>query len=631
MSEQRPRLTGDSWCLGRRVLLWLGLVLAGCSFWAPAVSAEETNGLAEYMRMKYGFFAHYVWGGAYTVTVNRDGTKPAGLDDLAARFDAEGFAQDLSSMGVEYVLFTAWHASMNLLYPSAVMDRWVPGHSAKRDVIRELLKACHARNIRVLLYTHPRDGHDLAPDEQARTGWAGSGTPNPDWAKFDKPKWNDFINEIYGELADRYGDDVLGFYLDEGSGAADSDRVIDYARLRKTITGKHPHLMLMQNDYGNLYTLDIGNKEIYYGKAFASPDSDTWPSMGVPVSIVVGSIFWAGHAAGTSVVAQPSPKVGFIPRVPYTAEGMLRYNVLQAAANRDGGGVLWSAGPYPGGGWEDGVLERMQAFGRLLKPIARSLKQTYPSTSFLTRPGVSISELAWGVATRSADGRCEYLHVLKPPTDGLTLALPAPADGRRFGAARLLANGHAVTVRQDASGVRLTLGGGDAWDALDTVIALDVAEDSPPGNVAQWKAFRASSYLDTAHHPRHALDGEAATLWAPRPAASDPKPWLRVDLGLPCQVQRIELTGTFDKEARVEVSRTADFALAEVVASGAAAEGLDARQADATWRIELANGPVIRYVRVSQAGLGRTLTISEMKVIGNCEGCNVDETKGRSK
>ena len=54
--------------------------------------------------MKYGFFVHYVWGGdAYSVTVNKDGSKPAGLDDVANRFDAEGFADDVASMGVEYV------------------------------------------------------------------------------------------------------------------------------------------------------------------------------------------------------------------------------------------------------------------------------------------------------------------------------------------------------------------------------------------------------------------------------------------------------------------------------------------------------------------------------------------------
>ena len=603
------------------------LALCLCVVQAPCAKAGESggSGQADYMKMKYGFFVHYVWGGAYTVTVNRDGSKPLGLDDLANRFDAEGLAQDLSSMGVEYVLFTAWHASMNLLYPSAAMERWVPGHSAKRDVIRDLLKACQARNIRVLLYTHPRDGHDLSPEDQAKTGWAGSGTPNPDWAKFDKQKWNDFINEVYGELVERYGSDLIGLYLDEGSGAADSYRVIDYARLRKTITDKHPHLMLMQNDYGNLYTLDVGNKEIYYGKEFSKPESDTWPNMRLPVSIVMGSIFWAGHASGSSVVAQPSPKVGFNARVPYTAEGMFRYNVLQAGANWDGGGVLWSAGPYPGGGWEDGVLERMQALWRLLKPVSDSVKQTYPSTSYLTRPGTKISELTWGVATKSPDEKVEYLHVLKPPAKGGALTLPAPADGKRFSKAWLLANGHAVTLQQDASGVRITLGAGDAWEQTDTVIALAVAEDSPLINVAQWKALRASSYQDTAHHPRNAVDGDAATAWTPRSPDDDSNPWLRVDLGLPCKLERIELSGTLIKDMRVEIARTDDFKPSEVIATRTATDGLDVPLVQSAWRIELENRHATRFVRVSHAGQCQ-MSISELKVFGRYQDGQMKET-----
>jgi hypothetical protein len=106
--------------------------------------------------MKYGLFVHYVWGGdAYTVTVNPDGTKPAGLDDLADRFDANRFAAEVASMGVEYVVFTAFHANMNLLYPSPAMDRWLPGHSAKRDLLGDLIRACKRQRIAVLFYTHP--------------------------------------------------------------------------------------------------------------------------------------------------------------------------------------------------------------------------------------------------------------------------------------------------------------------------------------------------------------------------------------------------------------------------------------------------------------------------------------------
>lgn len=540
---------------------------------AEPVPAAEAN----FRAMKYGFFVHYVWGGdAYTVTVNKDGSKPAGLDDVADRFDAEAFARDVDSMGVEYVLFTAWHANMNVLYPSKVMDKWLPGHSAKRDLIGDMIKACKARGIQVLLYTHPRDGHDFNDADMAKTGWHRGQGSNPDFDKWDKAKWNDFINEAYGELVDRYGKDILGLYLDEGSGAADSYRVVDYPRLRKTITGKHPHLLMMQNDYGNLYTADLGNKEIFYHNGFDTPDGDQWPSYKIPISIVVGSIFWAAFPEGRNEPAQGSDKVGFNKWIPYTPESMFRYTVLQAGSNTDGGGTLWAAGPYPGGGWESGVLDRMKRTGELIKPVERSIKNTYPSTSYRTAPGTRIADLAWGVATRSADDRIEYLHVLKPPANGSpTLKLPPPADGRKFAKAVLLENSKPVSLKQDAAGLSLTLPPGTSWNRINTVIALQVSPDSPAPNTALWKGARASSHTENPKHPSMSTDGSAETSWASDP--QDGNPWLAIDLGASRAIGRMELQGGFLAGDRVVGSKDFDFSQPETLATfqGSSAPALE--------------------------------------------------------
>ena len=550
--------------MSKPLLLAILLAIAASSLHAQAPAAD-------YRSMKYGFFVHYVWGGeAYSATVNKDGSKPAGIDDLADRFDAEGFAKDLSSMGVEYVLFTAWHANMNLLYPSKVMDKWLPGHTSKRDLIGDMIKACKAKGIHVLLYTHPRDGHDFMAGDQAKTGWAESGSPNPDWAKFDKQKWNDFINDVYGDLVDRYGNDILGLYLDEGSGAADSYKVVDYPRLRKTITAKHPHLVMMQNDYGNLYTADLGNQEVFYNHSFGAADGDQWASYKIPISIVAGSIFWAAFPEGKDAPAQTSAKVGFNKWVHYTPESMFRYTVLQAGSNTDGGGVIWAAGPYPGGGWETGVLDRMQKTGKLIQPVERSIKNTYPSTSYLTAPGTKIADLTWGVATRSIDDKFEYLHVLKAPADGSKiLKLPPPADGKKFSRAVLLESKKAVALKQDASGLSLALPPGVSWHPLDTVIALAVADDSPVQNVALWKACRTSSHADNPTHPSKATDGADSTGWVSHP--DDAQPWLWMDLALPCAIRQIEISGSFSAGDVVKISDTMDFTNAKPLATFAVA------------------------------------------------------------
>ncbi|MBC8097610.1 MAG: alpha-L-fucosidase, partial [Akkermansiaceae bacterium] len=407
--------------------------------------------------MKYGFFVHYVWGGsAYQATINPDGSVPVGLDELANRFDAARLAEDLASMRVEYVIFTAWHANMNCLWPSANMNQWLPGHASKRDVVGEMIKAVKAKGIRVILYTHPRDGHDLTAEEQAATGWG---------PVFDHAKWNNFINDIYGDLVSRYGQDILGIYIDEGRRNAD---YVDYERLRKTIKAGNPKLMTLQNFFGNAYGCDLAHVEFHPPKDF-----NVWKASSLPAGVLIGGNWWA---------AVPKEKSA----LRFSAETMVRYTVLKAGISSSAGGVAWAAGNYSGGGWEKDVLETMQSVARYLAPIARTITNTHASTAYTTPGESTFASLQWGVATKSTDDRLEYIHVLKPPS-GRVLSLAPPADRKLFSSARLVANGQPVRLSQDGSGVTLTLTGTNAWDKLDTAIELEVSGAMP---------FSASTFSD---------------------------------------------------------------------------------------------------------------------------------------
>ncbi len=83
---------------------------------------------------------------------------------------------------MEYVIFTAWHADINPLFPSQTMKKWgLAGHDCRRDLLGEIITALNAKGIKVMLYTHPRDGHDLRGDDQRKTGWNGSEGGDPDW------------------------------------------------------------------------------------------------------------------------------------------------------------------------------------------------------------------------------------------------------------------------------------------------------------------------------------------------------------------------------------------------------------------------------------------------------------------
>jgi len=418
------------------------------------------DGISSFRRMKYGYFVHYVFGG----TRKSDGNWPTDANDMADCFDAEGFAEDLHSMGVEYVIFTAWHYNVVCLWPSAAMERWMPGHTVRRDLLGDLLDAVKAKGIRVLFYTHPRDGHDMNTADQITTGWGpGSGGYDPDWNQFNRKKWNDFINDIYADLIDRYGSRIDGMFIDEGSPYGDSWRVVDYPRLRQTVKSRQPDLLMMHNFYGNNYSCDIGATEVSYWQAWVpGTNPNNWPATGRPMSMVMGSNWSATQIPGI-----------FTPR--YNTTEMFRMTVLRAGVNStDGGGVNWACGPYAGGGWESGVLEQMQEIGSWIAAIRPSICNTYPSQSWITPPNSTINSLSNGfVATRSAaDGR-EFIHVLTPPA-GNTLTVPSPADGRGYASASLLENGHPVALVRNGDGsMDLTLQNGDTWNPRNTVIALD--------------------------------------------------------------------------------------------------------------------------------------------------------------
>ncbi|MBU3067693.1 alpha-L-fucosidase [Nocardia sp. NEAU-G5] len=422
---------------------------------------------------KYGLFVHYL----PRLTVNSSGVAVEDPNALANSFDANGFANDLAAAKVQYVIFTAWHSKMVALYPSQKMLDWgLPNHRVDRDLIGDMITAVKAKGIHVYLYTHPRDGMEFTDADKQQTGWGTQPHPtdqpyNPG-TDFNRPRWNAFINDIYQELMQRYGARIDGLYLDEGSPQGDSQNVIDYPRLRNTIKAVSPRAVLIQNNYGNLYGLDMGMKEYFGQQEFAQTNGDLWPGYAEPVAATMrgtGTSWWASETGGS---------------VKYSPQSMFRYTVLQAATDSEGGGMAWAAGPYAGGGWEPGVMPALQQVGTWIDQIKPSVEGTRPSTSYPTKAGTRITDLSWGVATKSPDDRTEYLHVLKPPA-GQTLTLPLPQDGKVFSAASLVKDGMPVLLTQDINRVRLTIP--EFWDANDTAIKLTVSSRSGP--VALYRCF----------------------------------------------------------------------------------------------------------------------------------------------
>ena len=366
--------------------------------------------------LKYGIFSHYTYALTGDPVTAGNG------------FNAQAYANDVAQAGAQYVVWTAWHANMYPMFPSMAAEKY--GYSnrcSQRDTVSDMIDAVRAKGIRVFLYVHPY---------QPLTN--------------DMALHNNYINELFAEVVDRYGPRIDGLWIDENQISSDQDSFVDYTRLITSIKSRNPDLVTMQNG-GQLYTADMGGPE------------------------VVGSWNY-GWSECMYNLASPGTGPG--------SEDMLRTVVLEAASNFEGGGVHWSVDGVLNGGLVE--TSRLFALGQYITPIRASICETKPSNSFPPpyKDGrtVSYNSVDW-VATEATDDSKEYIHVLKPLA-GTLLVLPNPADGKIFSSAKLLASGNAVGLVQNPyDGVQLTLQGSDVWSPLDTVIELTVASKGGPGHV----------------------------------------------------------------------------------------------------------------------------------------------------
>lgn len=405
-----------------------------------AVRADgDPNPLAQIQQSKVGLFVHYVFGEskgkpALFTPMNHAGKAPKNIDELADAFDAKKLADFAEKMGAEYVVFTTFHAGMNMLYPSKVMGDILPGKVSKRDVIRDVQTALAAKNIPLVLYWHPSDSHDLNESEKATIA-----------SKYKD--FGEFATALIKETSSRYGSSVAGYWFDAPSATSRRD-------FKAIVEKERPHPVIWAN--GNFKELCTLLTKECAPDFYKNPDSDTWTNSITQMCVLSGKGWWA------------KPNAVILVKAP----ALLRYTVrLAGTKGQTNGGVCWSESPYGYNTWATGVEENYAQLGEMLRARKESIFGTVPSTSYVTEPR-TVQSGTWGVATDAADGKKVYLHVLNPPS-GLTLDIPKAADGRSFASASLL-DGRCVKLVPTGSGYSMTLPDGAKWDELDTVIALRV-------------------------------------------------------------------------------------------------------------------------------------------------------------
>ncbi len=119
-----------------------------------------------------------------------------GIDNILANFDAEKFADQLAAAHLEYINMAA-RCNMGFSYYNTKVGKKYPG-LGERDPLKEILDACHKRNIGVTAYFNIGLNHEMAADNH---GWLKI---DANGKLYQEDKYNNFFrkmcyNSPYGE------------------------------------------------------------------------------------------------------------------------------------------------------------------------------------------------------------------------------------------------------------------------------------------------------------------------------------------------------------------------------------------------------------------------------------------------
>ena len=421
------------------------LTLISLSLAADPQTLDMRPNAVAFRQMRHGIFIHNVYG----LTGWPDDRKNATLDEFAVAFDVKAFAAQMSEMGVEYVYFTAWHKAIYLLGPNKALEKWLPGHTCKRDLIGEVADALHEKGIKLVIYAHPNDGHDLAPEKQAKIGFSTR-------AQDKGETLNQFTNEVFAEMSERYGrkPNVLGYWWDSWWS---NDTPVDMVRLRKTVLQKFPGAITLSNKFDpsfiDFFSIEGAGPPPFEQMA-AYKDNLTFFVLGDWWSADRGSGWYGGRA--------------ILP------EEMYRFLMLNVGTGAPGG-MCWALSPLADGKtWpaENQPLEAMRQLAKLIKPVRPTICGVLPSRNWLLPSGTTWPAAPAFVASRSVSNKSEFIHVIKPPAERF-IDLPKPVES--FAAAWMFLSKKPVKITLQENSMRLTLPAGESWSELDTVIELAVS------------------------------------------------------------------------------------------------------------------------------------------------------------
>ncbi len=183
-------------------------------------SPQPDARMAWWLDARFGMFVHWDMSSlaGTEISWSRKATKPLDIfgdpagyvpdpvyDNLykrfnPQRFDARAWVRLAQDAGMRYIVFTAKHHGGFCMWDTKLTDYSIMHTPFKRDVVKELVDACHDAGMRIGLYYSPRDWH------------------HPDYGIGDNRKYVDYMNGQIRELLSNYGRIDVIWWDSYGSG-----------------------------------------------------------------------------------------------------------------------------------------------------------------------------------------------------------------------------------------------------------------------------------------------------------------------------------------------------------------------------------------------------------------------------
>jgi len=438
------------------------LFIAGCQGVGQKRTLSKDERMKWWRDARFGMFVHW---GLYAVPagqwkgkeipgigewiMERADIPVAEYEPLAqqfnpVKFNADEFVGIAKNAGMKYIVITSKHHDGFCLWDSEVTDYDIMDSSPfKRDILKELSKACKKQGIKLCFYHSIMDWHHPDAQRPFYPDYNDGKKSNPNFARYVenymKPQLKELITK-YGPLGVMWFD---GEWIKDWTEPQGKD-------LYNYVMSLQPNIII-NNRVGKgrkgMEGLNKGDQE--YAGDFGTPEQQI-PATGLP------GVDWESCMTMNDTWGYKSDDHN------WKSNKVPIQNLADITSK--GGNFLLNVGPTAEGLIPDASVERLAAIGNWMKVNSESIYGTTASP---------LGKLPWGRCT-AKPGKL-YLHVFDWPTN---LRLEVPGLKNQVTKAYLLADKKRtiLTVKRELKDKIVIRIPREAPDAVNTVVVLEIKD-----------------------------------------------------------------------------------------------------------------------------------------------------------